>query len=126
MPLEDLSDIILGPDDEPPNRARKRRQGRVERLRSLPGPYVRVPIQWLCKPCRDHVFRPKERLFLYVLYRSHWGQRGVALTDAVIAEIGISRWNAYKILERLERKGWLRVERQPGRSRVMWPAVLAA
>jgi hypothetical protein len=79
-----------------------------------------VPILW--RP----VFEPVARLFLYVLYRSHWGQRGVALTSAFIAEIGLSRWAASRALARLERKKVVRVDRRPGQAVVAWPKVLSA
>jgi hypothetical protein len=88
----DLDDILLGPDDElPSERCWKERKApkRVEPLQRLPGAFVRVPIQWLCQPVRKRVVPPQWRLFLYVLYRSHWGQRGVVVTDKVAAEVNI-------------------------------------
>jgi hypothetical protein len=126
VPLDDLSNIFLGPDDEPPNRARKKARTRVGRLPPLPGPHVRVLTQWLSHPRREHVFQAEQRLFLYVLYRSHWGQLGVTLTRAAIAEIGAPRRTLYDAICRLERKGWIRVERRPGRVLVVWPEGLAA
>jgi hypothetical protein len=124
--LTDYEGAILAPDDEPPNRSHRKDHRRIERLRPLPGPYVRVPIQWLCNPCRTHVFAPEARLFLYVLYRSHWGQRGVAMTRAVVTEIGVPRETARDALGQLARKGWVRVERRPGHALIVWPIVLAA
>jgi hypothetical protein len=125
MPVRPNDDgVFLGPDDEAPNRVRTGRR-RVERLRPLPGAYVRVPIQWLHQPVGEPVFRSRERLFLYVLYRSHWGQRGVALTATMLAEIGISGWNAYKLVAQLKRTGRLRVDRGPGRALVVRPVVLS-
>jgi hypothetical protein len=123
--VPDLDDIILGPEDEPPNRRKTSRRPR-QRLLPLPGPFVRVPIQWLCKPGREHVIRARERLFFYLLYRSRWGQRGVGVTDATIAEIGAPRTTVYDALNLMERKGWIRVERGPGRALVVWPIVLSA
>jgi len=58
-----------------------------------------------------------------VLYRSHWGQRGVALTNAVAAEIEVPERTKRDLLDRLERKGWVRVERHSGRAPVVWPLV---
>ena len=120
----DYEGIFLGPDDEPPNRPR--RKDRVERLRPLPGAYVRVPIQWLCKPCQKHLFQPKERLFLYVLYRSHWGQRGVVVTDKVAAEVEVVPRHKRKLLVQLEREGWIRIDRRTRHgATIVWPIVIA-
>jgi len=126
VPPDSLNDdIFLGPDDDaPPKRGEK--SPSTSRLRPLPGAYVRVPIQWLTRPCREHVFRAEERLFLYVLYRSHWGQHGVKLTNAVAAEIGLSKWTKLRALQKLEQRGWLRAERQTAHSApTVWPIVLA-
>jgi DNA-binding MarR family transcriptional regulator len=99
----------------------------MERLRPLPGPHVRVPLQWLTKPGREHAFEPEQRLLLYVLYRSYWGQRGVKLTNAVAGEIGMSRTTKTRVLGRLERKGWIRIERSaPHEAPIVWPIVLSA
>jgi hypothetical protein len=120
-------DTTVLADDEalPPRRHKKAIRQPVARLSPLPGPYVRVPIQWICQPRRGkYLFRPEWRLFLYVLYRSHWGQVGVSITSAFRAEIGVSRNGAYRILERLERQGQMRVERLAGHALVAWPIVL--
>jgi hypothetical protein len=123
---DDLANVVLGPDDEPPNRRHKVTRQRVGRLPPLPGPHVRVPLQWICQPRQDkYLFRPSFRLFLYLLYRSYWGQRGVALTADVTAEIGLSRWAGYRALSLLEREKWVRVERRPGHALVVWPIVLS-
>ena len=123
----DHEELFIGPDDEAPNRPPPKGRKRVGRLPALPGPHVRVPIQWITKPDRrGYVCPPETRLFLYLLYRSYWGQQGVALTSAVAAEIGLSRWGGYRALDRLERSGWVRVERHPGRALVVWPITLSA
>jgi hypothetical protein len=119
-------DVFLSPDDEPPNRKPKRGRRRVARLQPLPGIFVRVPLQWLCNPCREHIFKPEGRLFLYLLHHSRWGQRGVMLTSAAAAEIGLSRYAMYRAIEQLERKGWVRVIRRPGCALEVWPIVPAA
>jgi hypothetical protein len=120
VPLDDLGDIFLGPDDVPPNRARKKTRQRIGRLPLLSGPHVRVPIQWICQQRRDeYLFHPECRLFLYVLYRSHWGQVGIPVTNAFRSAINVSRDGCYKIIERLERRGWIAVERCPGHALVV-------
>jgi hypothetical protein len=118
-------DIFLGPDDEPPNRPRRAGRRRVERLRPLPGPYVRVPVQWLVKPHFVSSFNAEGRLHLYLLYRSHWGQREVRVTEVLAAEIGLLRRTCQDALAQLERKGWVRVERHKGRAPVVLPVVLS-
>jgi hypothetical protein len=113
--------IFADPEDELPNQKAKQRG----HLSALPGPYVRVPLQWICKQRRgNYLFGAEVRLFLYALYCSYWGQRGVPLTQAFRDEINVSRDGAYKIVERLESQGWLRVERCPGHAMVVWPVVI--
>jgi hypothetical protein len=123
----EFEDAFPGPDDEPPTRKRKKRPERARRMQPLPGAFVRVPIQWLTRPGRPHAFDPEARLFLHVLYRSRWGQRGVVVTDAVATEIGVPARIKRRMLRRLAGKGWIRIER---RSRYgapeVWPIVLSA
>jgi hypothetical protein len=126
VPPVDFDDIFLGPEDEPPNRKRKAGRKNVERLQPLPGPFTRVPIQWLIKPGRKQVFRARERLFLYLLYHSLWGQRGVTLTEAVFEEIGTPKRTIYNTLCWLKANGWVRIERARGSTLVVWPVVLSA
>jgi hypothetical protein len=127
---KDYEDAFLGPDDdEPPNRSSKKKGRqpvrRAGRLQPLPGAYVRVPIQWICQPRRGkYLLPPKWRLFHYVLYRSHWGQRDVPLTSKFLAEIKVSLRNAGLLVAELEKAGWLWVERQPGHVLVVRPIVL--
>ncbi len=126
MPADLHEDVFLGPDDEPPNRPRRKGRRPVGRLLPLPGAYVRVPMQWLCKPCRKHILPPEARLFFYVLYRSHWGQRDVVVTDQVAAEVGIASRTKRKLLAQLERAGWVRIERHARHGApVVWPIVIA-
>jgi hypothetical protein len=129
-PLAALPDDLFLPDDYQAPAASaedtKRRQ-RVARLRSLPDPYVRVPLLWFTRPGKGHVFEPEARLFLLVVYRSHWGQRGVKLTDAVAAEAGVPGSTKRHALKRLKSKGWVRVEPQ-GRfeAPIVWPMIPVA
>jgi DNA polymerase I len=125
--LPDDEDLFPGPDDEPPNRKRKAEGGRrpVERLRPLPGAFARFPVQWLREPYGKRIVPAKWRLLLYLLYRSHWGQRGVSLTTAVAAEIGLNANTAYLAVRRLKADGWVRVVSTPGCALEVWPIVLA-
>ena len=118
-----LENETLGPEDEvPPNRRPKQRQ-ETRRLPHLPGPHVRVPLQWIQNPCRPHIFATPTRLFLYLLYRSYWGQRGVVVTNATAAELGISARRKQQIIVQLESTGWVRVQREGRRALVVWPIV---
>jgi hypothetical protein len=119
-------DLFIGPDDEPPNRPQQKgRRKRIERLQPLPGAFVRVPLSWICAPRKgEYPFPPEWRLYLLVLYRSHWGQRGVPITTAFRADIAVSRDTTYGCLKRLAAKGLLRIERRPGHALVAWPIVL--
>ena len=120
-PYEELArEAILDPedDDKPELSPDRRRSRHAKRLQLLPGPYARVPLQWLLKPHRGQWFRPRERLLVYLLYRSHWGQRGVRMTDVVAAELGMSDRQKRRCVRELEELGAVRVE-QGGRSHVM-------
>ena len=49
----------------------------------------------ILKPHRESPFtsRAEAELFLLILYRSHWGQRGVKLTNAVADKVRIFRFD---------------------------------
>jgi hypothetical protein len=98
---------------------------RVKRLPHLPGPFVRIPIAWLNpSSVRPAPFTATQRLYLLLLYRSHWGQRGVKLTSAVAAEIGMPPRSRQWSLSRLERDGLVRVERSGRSAPIVWPIVV--
>jgi hypothetical protein len=121
----DLDDLLLGPDDELPSEQRREAQKQAKSLRPLPSHFVRVPVPWICQKRKGrYLYPPQWRLFHYALYRSHWGQCGVAITGAFRAEIAVSRNKAYDAVEKFERGGWFRVERLPGHALVVWPLVL--
>lgn len=126
------SDYVLDQDDELPSE-RRRREGKgkerppqTRRLQRMPVQFVRVPIQWITQRRRgEYWFPPAVRLHLYLLHHSRWGQRGVAVTDAFLAEIEVARKTAYSALVRWEETGQIRIERRPGHALVVWPSVLA-
>jgi hypothetical protein len=64
-------------------------------------------------------------LFLYVLYRSHWGQKPVEITSAVAAQFGMTRAAKNKCLLRWERDELVRVERRGRKTPLVWPIVIA-
>jgi len=83
---------------------------RAQRLQPLPGPYVRVPLQWLLKPHKP--FPRDTRLLLYLLYKSHWGQKEVRVTNELAAELGMSKWAKNRNIAQLARDDWLRIVRR--------------
>lgn len=115
---EDLERAVVLEDepDEPVDRARK-----PERLKRLPVAFGRVPIAWLSEPSP---FDAKSRLLIYLLYRSRWGQRGIKLTSAVVAELGITSRTKQRCLSRLEQEGRVRIERTGRDAPTAWPIVL--
>jgi hypothetical protein len=126
---DDLENEILGPgDDVLPNRQARQggetRPSKAQRLGRLPNPFVRVPIKWLTRPRYRSVFPPSTALFLYVLYRSHWGQRGVEITSAVAAQFGMTRRTKNKCILRWERGELVRVERRGRKAARVWPIVI--
>ena len=95
-------------------------------LKRLPNLFARVPLAWLRTSSRPCLFGPSQRLFLLLLIRSHWGQRGVKLTSAVAAEVGVSDRAKRKCVLRWERQGWVRVERGSSKQApVVCPIVIA-
>jgi hypothetical protein len=109
-----------------PDNTSARGRKRAEQLKRLPGLFVRMPVSWLTKPPRAHVFGPDERLFLYLLFRSHWGQRGAKLTSAFAAEVGVPRRFKNRCVKRWEADGGVRVEREGRGSPTLWPIVIAS
>jgi len=97
-----------------------------ERLRRLPNLFARVPLSWLdgTDP-RESPFGPGERLFRLLLIRSHWGQREVRLTNAMVDEIGVPRTTKISCLARWEEQGWVRINRNGQHTLRVRPVVLA-
>jgi len=125
----DLENEILGPDDDvPPNRQARQggqtRLSKAQRLSPLPNHFVRVPIEWLSRPRFRSVFPPSTALFLYMLYCSHWGQRGVEITSALAGSFGLTRWTKNRCILRWERDGLVRVERRGRKTPLVWPIVI--
>jgi hypothetical protein len=128
--LEALAlDAILDPEPEdepgPPATSKgHRKRRRLQRLPALPCDWTRVPIPWLTKPRKAYLCGPRERLYFLVVWKSHWGQKGVKLTTALTAEIGLSLWAARWHAARLARDGWVRLEYEgPSHATVVWPLV---
>ena len=123
---DDLERQILDEAEPEPKRRPGRPPGsRAVRLPHLPGPFIRIPLSWL-KPSspRPAPFTATQRLYLLLLYRSYWGQRGVRLTSEVGLEIGMLPRTRRWALSRLERDGLVRVERGGHSAPVVWPIVL--
>jgi len=120
-------DIFADDDDDvPPNRRGNAKPNKAPRLTRLPNRFVRVPVQWLTNPGRLPLFEPRQKLFLYLLYRSRWGTQGVKLTAAAVAELGLASRTRRQVIADLERDGWVRVERDgPNTAPTVWPIVSA-
>jgi hypothetical protein len=97
---------------------------RPKRLKRLPSHFVRVPLPWLLTPRAGCPIEPGARLFLYVLYRSHFGQRGVKVTTATAAQFGLSARTKNRCFEAWENAGWIRTERTGRGSPIIWPIVI--
>ena len=100
----ELEELVV---EEPPEPAPKAVGAKTGKLRKLPDPFVRVRVAWLTEP---GLFGPKERLFLWLLHASRWGQRKVKLTADKTAEIGITSGHQSRYVRELERGGWVSVE----------------
>ena len=121
---EDLERQTL--DDEPDNveATPANKPAKPERLKRLPVAFGRVPIAWLSDGPWPSPFDAQGRLLIYLLYRSRWGQRGVKLTNAVAAELGMTPRTKQRCLLRLEQAGRVRVERTDHGAPVAWAIVL--
>jgi hypothetical protein len=62
------------------------------------------------KPHKPCPFRYDERLFLYLLYKSHWGQKPVRVSNTLAAEIGVPERAKERSIARFARTGWVRIE----------------
>lgn len=105
---DELEKAVILEDKEP----RKRRSARLKRL---PSYFFRVPLSVVVEPSRPCPFDAKGRLYLILLFRTHFGQREVRVTTALAREAGIDdrRMKAMH-LKHLEQDGWIRVERKRG------------
>jgi hypothetical protein len=97
---------------------------RAQRLQPLPGPYVRVPLQWILKPHKPWPSRQGCRLLLLLLYKSHWGQKPVRVTNALAAETGIPERTKEHCIHQLAKAGWLRIDQREEPSHTMVVTVL--
>jgi hypothetical protein len=107
-------DCVLDPEPVEPAEAAPAagKPRRAQRLRPLPGPFNRVPLQWHRQPHKPCPFDYKGRLFLELLYRSHYGQKEVRATNELAAEIGVPERAKRRCLAQLARDGWVRVVRR--------------
>ena len=127
MPRDDegLEHLILD-DTDGETRTRKpdkqQNKRRPERTPPFPEQFVRLPVSWFIGRDRPGPFGdPCSRLFLLILHLSRWGRLSIPLTDAVVSQVGISRQNKWKLLRRLEKDGWIVVERDGNKAVVAYP-----
>jgi hypothetical protein len=117
-------EAILTDDDELPSERRKREQAgkrkpRAERLPRVHVPFAVVPISWLKDRRHWADFPPRCRLLLYLIYRTHRGQKPYALTNVEAEDFGLSRFQKSRLLTELERAGRVRVEREGKKTRLV-------
>ena len=119
-----LDNYILEPETEEKAPAQKQQSERVRRSSGL---YVKVEMQ-LLKPRKGlHWFRSRERLLIYILFRSKLGQRGVRMTAAVSAELDMPDRTRQRCVQELVKLGAVRIEPESSsRSLLVTPLVLAA
>ena len=126
---EDLNpdDVILGPDDEPPRRARMR-PGRAK-LRVVesqpeqkkPTGWTKISMEQLADRAWDRLLPPKVRLYLYLQNEVRKGNP-ITLTNAAAAKLGLDRHDKWRELRVLEKMGLVTVVAQEGLSTsvVLW------
>lgn len=115
-------DAFLGPEEADTPTIRRKAPPAL-----LPGHFVRVPVEWFINPRKPSPFGEAGRLWLWILYRSHWGKYGLRLTDAATEEIGLKGTSRRRVLAQLERNGWLRLERRsPNAAPIAWPRILVS
>jgi hypothetical protein len=107
---EDLADIILGPDDEPPNKSKKERPQarRLPRSRE----FSRIWLPWLKERRWQQLLSPATRLWLVVWYRSGEGEEPIKLTQKVAEEASIPRRLCHRYARQLEKLALIQVERR--------------
>jgi hypothetical protein len=131
MPRDDEIDLraLLLPEPEAlrePGTSEVRPRREAQRLRRLQKLFARVPLSWVNgEDPRPTPFGACERLLLLLLIRSHWGQREVKLTNAMVDQIGVSRQEKFTCLVRLECQGWVRVKRDGQRTPLVRPVVIS-
>jgi len=67
----------------------------------------------------DDVFPPLTRLCLYLQLRGRHGQRPVVLNNGELLDLGLSRWQKYRLLRCLEERGRIALEQSRGRCPVV-------
>jgi hypothetical protein len=90
------------------------------------GLFAAVPLDWLSDRRWDEVFPTRLRLYLYLVIKSRRGQKPVRLTNAMAAEIGLTKQSKMRTLRWLEARGFLRVVSRGSRTPlidilVAWP-----
>jgi hypothetical protein len=121
----DPDDIFLNPEEDEtvaPNKARKPR--RAQRLQPLPGWFSRAPLQWMQRKHNPRPALAEDRLLYYLLFKSHWGQIEIRVSDELAAEISIPPSTKRRCIARLSKTGCIRIVRREGASRTAVVTVL--
>jgi len=107
--------VVLDPDD-PLHEASAGLDQRPGERRIPPseGPFTKVERSEILTRRMDRVFPPLTRLYLYVRIRTGGGRYPFSLTNNAALDIGLSRWQKYKLLRQLEDAGFVEVTRVSG------------
>jgi len=89
-------------DEEPDQPAPQPKPARLPRSRKH---FAMVPLSWLTNRAWDSYMPARQRLFLYLQYKSRRGTRSVRLSNAMAAEIGLDRHSKMRRLRQLETDG---------------------
>jgi hypothetical protein len=111
--MNDESDSFLVDYEDPDLRAKAARLRRREKVR-----FIMVPLTWKSRLAKaKHAATLK--LALHLLFET-WRRKDakVALSNARMAEDGISRWQKWRALGELEQLGLVRIERRKRKSPV--------
>jgi hypothetical protein len=81
--------------------------------------------EWMQRAHEPRPSSPEDRLFYYLLHKSHWGQKEVRVTNELAAEIHVSARTKQRSLAKLARSGWVRIVRreEPSHIYVIVPLV---
>jgi hypothetical protein len=77
-------------------------------------PFTKTELSEIRSRRNDEVFPPLTRLWVLIKIRTGAGRRPYRLTNVEAEEIGLSRWQKYVLVQRLEAMGRVTVRRSIG------------
>ena len=115
-----MTAFILNPDDplyKDPAVLEQRRRSRLLRSEQ---PFARVKLSVLLDSQQHDLFAPKIRLYLFLQIKTLDGRKPVRLTNAIAADLGLSRQHKIRCLRQLEAVSAVRVEWDEQRVPLVW------